>query len=568
MQTKGGKTKTDKEKIKNIEKIGTYDIETKDWINFLCAGVYNGDDYIFCEKEEDVVNAFEQLKCDFYYAHYGGKFDIRFVLPILLKRYSLKAQIIHNGLGCVKCYHNNKKLYEIRDSGLILPLSLMHLSKLFDVEHKKLQIDYATIEVNDELKKYLKYDVLCLYEVLQKYRNNYDKIKLTIASQALDEFKKTYNIKNLYQRAKYENLFRKSYYGGRVEVFKRYGIDLYFYDVNSMYASVMHDNFFPLGRVIKVKEFDKKRLGFYKLSWNVQDLHIPLLPSRINDKLYFCLGKGNGYYNSIEIEKAKELGYKIDVDHGYVFSDKDIIFRNFVNKFYEKKKNSTTKYERYLNKFILNSLYGKMAQRNDFYELSFLNPTKDDIKNGHWFAFQDIGKKTIWLKDKKSKLPYTTSYLSSFISSYARLRLYSIFEEVQEKSGEIYYCDTDSVVTNIKLETDEKLGSLRLSAKVDEGYFLFPKCYAIKTKDGVYLKAKGFNANVLSYEDFVNIFNDEHHDFSTSEKRLIGLLESRIRHKPFLTVIDRKRKLKKDFDKRKLIDKINTTPIILKEHQR
>jgi len=551
--------------------IGTYDIEASNWIDFRCAGVFNGKKYVFCRDVKEIVEAFLDLKCDIYYAHYGGKYDIRFILEELLNRFDIKAIVIRDGLGCVKVYKKGKKqkLFEIRDSGLILPLSLKKLTQIFDVEHKKIDVDIEDIDnlSDDVLKKYLMYDCMGLYEVLKKYLSQFEKAALTIASQSLSEFKRTYDIKKLYSPKKLEDFFRDSYYGGRVDVFKRYGTDLKYYDVNSMYPYVMKKFDYPIGAPLKTFEFKKNKLGIYKINWHIDNLDIPLLPYRFKNKLLFANGYGEGVYTSVEIEKALQLGYDVDIEYGYYFRNSDNVFKEFVEKFYYLKSHFKDD-RRFIYKLILNSLYGKLGQHREHRKMIFDEPTHDEIVNGHYTLFQTINDKEIWLKMDEDKKPHTTTHIASFVTSYARIYLYEIIEKILEKSGDIYYCDTDSVVTDVELRTSDRLGDLSKECEIQEGIFLLPKVYALKTDKGTFLKAKGFNIDKLSFEDYKKALNGDFSTFKFNKNQLIGIFESRVRNQSLLSLVNRNRSLKSDLEKREVLeDGISTKPLNIQELQ-
>jgi hypothetical protein len=77
-------------------------------------------------------------------------------------------------------------------------------------------------------------------------------------------------------------------------------------------------------------------------------------------------------------------------------------------------------------------------------------------------AFDDIGVKDFNVA------------IASAITSYARIQLWSAINDIESKGGEIYYCDTDSIITNLNISaypdimkkymwdgTGEALGALK-----------------------------------------------------------------------------------------------------------
>jgi hypothetical protein len=99
--------------------------------------------------------------------------------------------------------------------------------------------------LKSETLEYLKGDLVCLYQVLDKFGKHVFKDfdiqitnSLTISSLALNTYLQNFyenpclpliNNKNLY------NDIVQSYFGGVTEVYRPYGQNLYYYDVNSLY---------------------------------------------------------------------------------------------------------------------------------------------------------------------------------------------------------------------------------------------------------------------------------------------------------------------------------------------
>ena len=71
-------------------------------------------------------------------------------------------------------------------------------------------------------------------------------------------------------------------------------------------------------------------------------------------------------------------------------------------------------------------------------------------------------------------------------------------------NGIIYYCDTDSIVTDIEIKCGEKLGEIKneIPEGIEEAIFLSPKMYGIKTKKGEFIKCKGFPRKMFHFFNF------------------------------------------------------------------
>jgi len=149
-------------------KFATIDIETQDWVNFVCGEVY----WIDSKGEE---NSFEtddmtklMLKCfeiatrediTNFVAHYGGKFDFLFFIKDLLLSLNAKLENIIPRGASLLCFdatlNPSSKLrtdfklpqkITFRDSSALLPFGLGNLTKSFNVETLKGEMDFLFVE--------------------------------------------------------------------------------------------------------------------------------------------------------------------------------------------------------------------------------------------------------------------------------------------------------------------------------------------------------------------------------------------------------------------------------------
>jgi hypothetical protein len=93
--------------------------------------------------------------------------------------------------------------------------------------------------------------------------------------------------------------------------------------------------------------------------------------------------------------------------------------------------------------------------------------------------------------------------------------------DIVRKGGNLYYTDTDSIVTDIVL--DEKsvgteLGQFKLEHKVKRGYFISNKTYCLKLFKKIYdkdlddyidtiIKSKSVDRKLLTLDDFKDLYN-------------------------------------------------------------
>ena len=289
-------------------KILTLDTET---YNGLIGGlkriaVYDGVEvtygYTFEDIEPVLLNWYKQGFKVVIMVH-NLEFDAR-KIPCIFDESRInwgQCFVINGKLARIAC-----KKYCFQDSFKILPMSLKKLSEDFAVKHGKLDLWKAVKEkygdyyhdivdfldrcdIDDSLYlEYLGYDVMSLYEVVQKLlevsglsEQEFCKC-ITTASLSRYLFKNGYkgkifkspnNFKTDFQMLSMhdfsydldtEDFLRDSYCGGRTEVFKILMEDKgYHYDVNSLYPYVCLGDF-PVGKPTFYKSADSAERYFNK----------------------------------------------------------------------------------------------------------------------------------------------------------------------------------------------------------------------------------------------------------------------------------------------------------------
>ena len=543
---------------------GVFDIEAIDWNKMYAIGYYDGTNLnILAEKGKD-NNFFISWLLDIlpskkiFYAHNGGRYDFLFIFDWLrdnkMKPYGLK--IVHGSVAEFRVKYKDKILI-FRDSYLILPNSLKKLTVDFDVEHKKLEMDYDIGIDDPRFKDYFKNDILGLYEVIQKsglYNH------LTIASNSLDVFKNEFYGKKFTANSyNTEEFFRKAYHGGRTEIFKLYGENLKYYDVNSLYPYVMQKYKYPIPeadnfKVIKEPPQEIKEDGLYYAKVLVSDLVIPVLPVK-EDKLLFPVGSFSGWYYGNELAMAKKMGYIINIKKAIEFQT-DYIFKGYVDKYYTIKKTSNGS-QKAIAKLMLNSLYGKFGQKRDRenYELS-------DFIEGHL-------SNTMSLKIHKyvdTDSTFIHPEIAGMITANARIELYKLF--LKAGLNHIYYCDTDSILTDVLLPTSDELGDIKLEDEIKEYISLLPKVYAYKRYNGdIVIKAKGLDSEKLSYNDFLSSLKSGDLSNFKDERERLNTFKEHFRRLNSINYTDKIKiikKLNKNYDKRIINKDFTTSPLYIK----
>ena len=250
------------------------------------------------------------------------------------------------------------------------------------------------------------------------------------------------------------------------------------------------------------------------------------------------------------------MGYDISIRKGYVFEDTGYIFRDFVNHYYNIKSHSAGA-KKAIAKLVLNSLYGKFGQRHVFDEFII-----DDDKKARYNYIPSLN---LSRRKRISYSKYQHTEIAGLITSYARLKLYSLFEKAGMDS--VYYCDTDSIITSSLMKTSSALGDIKEEADIEEFIALSPKVYAYteSNKEKVVIKAKGLDSKRLSFADFQNaITNGNYSNFINEYEKVASFKLFNTRHlSNFSDKLRTIRRMKSIYDKREILKNFDTKPLII-----
>lgn len=531
----------------NLNRIMAFDIEAYDWTNPIAVGMANNRQNIYQHFTgenciENFVNEILKRKWRNYrfVAHNGGKYDFIPIIEELVKQKknkNLNLEILTKGPNetpfFVRIEDNAGKTRYLQDSFALMPRGLDSLTHSFVPDAPKLDFDLEKIDKwNDmtdenkrEMLKYLKRDCTSLFDVLEQFTRTLLELtdntcppQLTIGSTAMTAYRSYFmdrdlSIPDCYDPDKKqdpESQFRKSYFGGRTEVYRKYGQDLYHYDVNSLYPYCYTRKPVPIGNVSHTgKHFpidDEDMGGVLKIKGHVPEntnSYIPVLPYRYTndeitqERVIFPCGDIDGWYMAKEVRYALEVGalehFEI-VDsyaskYGYPFEEYGE--RNYDLKNSIDKEVKPGKYK--IVKFLLNSFYGKFGM-DRFHSSVKIGDVTKEFQQGKEVINDELAELGIMIEEEESFAPYILPRIASAITAQARIEMHKWFRQVHDKGGKVWYCDTDSVVTDVELPEGEDMGEMDLEGVLEEGVFLAPKVYAEKYKEGwgdEMVKAKG-----------------------------------------------------------------------------
>ena len=218
----------------------------------------------------------------------------------------------------------------------------------------------------------------------------------------------------------------------------------------------------------------------------------------------------------------------------------------YIQKFFENEQVSLNDDEilknpalRFIAKLFLNTLWGKLAQRpnlpqtticNEYHEYWKLANDEDKLIKGELMVNEDTLLVTWEYKDDElGRTGNTSLAIASFVTSYARIELMKVIDEVEKIPGRLLYMDTDSIIFEYKdgdpkPETDDYLGCLCDEISKDYGEnavctkfcSLGPKVYALEiwpensSEPIVPIKAKGItltdnSLDIIKMESMVKL---------------------------------------------------------------
>jgi len=537
-----------------------------------------------------------------FYVHNLGRFDSVFIIKSLITNKSIKLIPIwkDNSIISLKIKFNKIEI-TLLDSLQLISGSLKDILISFECEAKKGYFPYSFVnkdnlyyigdkpskfyfnvipdleynniqntnwDLKKETLKYLKSDVLGLFEVITKFSNIiYNKYQLnitkfkTLPGLALAVYRSSYLPEHLKPEIKMvkgelENEFRSTYFGGNVDVFINEVIEGYLYDLNSQYPAAMLNDM-PIGNpTLSLETNLDKIFGFvYGEIYcpNEQALKVPFIQYKdpITNNVSCPRGKFKRLIFSPEIKYALKYGYKIDIEYCYLFEKGKDLFKDYVLDHFEiKRKSIHDPIQRSSAKLFLNALYGRFGMKDieNFIKIVDKNEAEFLDKNTNVTVISELTDNKYMIRyngqindnirklykkdpltsfDQNKTITYTKEqlrksglnkkqstpsavHIAAAIASYARI-LINEYKNIPDNP--CIMSDTDSAVLPYPLSdhlVGGELGQMKLVCKIKHGIFIKKKFYCILDSDNKeIIKSSGIDSSRLSYESFKKLLNGE-----------------------------------------------------------
>jgi hypothetical protein len=414
-------------------------------------GFYNGTDYFNFDTGSDLID-FLANKRYLVYAHNGGRFDYHYLLDYLEPNSSIMligGRIASFRIG--QC--------EFRDSINILPIGLAQFQKT-EIDYSIFERDTRDISENRQrIASYLKDDCVYLYQLITEFVNDYG-IQITQASAAIRQWQKIAKQKPPRSDEDYYETYKKYYYGGRVQVFRRGNAQCNFsvFDINSAYPyAMLHKHPYNLSafesdpkisNVLGSSMVHCRCISGGSLPYRGSKGELDF-PSDNMVREYHCTGW--------ELLAGLETGAIRDLVLLSVTNWTETIdFSEYVHKFYSLRLEAKARGDKARDifaKIFLNGLYGKWASNPDRYR-KYMICDPAQIDDGSIIQFDDDdfhiqGELGPWLLaarklDDMEKRYYDVA-LGASITGFVRAYLWRALASCGVDN--VLYCDTDSIAT-------------------------------------------------------------------------------------------------------------------------
>lgn len=482
--------------------------------------------------------------------HNGGKYDVHFMIKEAIRHCNknlyepIEIRDLNGRFIQMNVNLPNKHVIVFKDSYALLPEKLSTLAEDMNVTRKIEDINIIDVSIEDlltspKIAEYNMIDSIALYEILNKYcqitLENFQINPLKYVSAS--SFSKNLFYSKYYDPQKYplyvlskdvHDFIKRGYGGGRNEVFKKGVINgpLYPFDFSSFYPFAGTLNI-PYNipqwiENLKLTDSDQQMtfLNKYPGYYDVIVLSSPNIRYPLHGVLHehkYVFPHFENYHTlnlfSEEIKAGIKLGYKYTILKG-IHIPLGPVFKQYFEDLYEIKQKAEEEKKsglRQTAKITMNSGYGYHGF--DKYDRTVMRIYGKNCQD-HLEALKDRSnvsyreEEGIFLVYERTDilLKDVNIAVAAAITSYARIRMCELLNDLDQEGYDAIYCDTDSVITNGDIRINKrlrekymfgnKIGSLKYDLKnnndyIKNGKFVGCKTYGYETTQIISCKSKG-----------------------------------------------------------------------------
>jgi hypothetical protein len=443
-------------------------------------GFYDGEIYQEFTTARPLLDYIQTREPLTIYAHNGGKFDFHFIvehIPPYTEYIIINGKVISFPFG----------QHEFRDSVAILPIALE--------EYQKTKIDYSWFELSErerhmpEIRAYLKSDCVNLYKLIIQFVRDYGE-KLTLALSALNYWRGTTepeNKRGINSSRYFFSRLKPYFYGGRVQAFEKgvFKQRTRIYDINSAYPYAMTQKH-PFGTEYRVISGPDPRGFQAHCFYLIEATSNGIMPVREIHKLNYSAERGIFFATGHEI-LAGLATKTLDIHavHESIIFNRTIDFKVYVDYFYAIKRSAARNSAPYIfAKLLMNSFYGKLAADPEHYNHYQSIPARKIrvFKTKGW-EYGGLITENVALMSRpleRREHHYYNLATAASITGCVRAMLWLAICRLRAKGNIVYYCDTDSIITDGKLNISDNLGGWKLEQENDILAIAERKLYAAR----------------------------------------------------------------------------------------
>lgn len=509
---------------------GTFDIECERWDRFVMGAIHlDGVTTVYRHngkpgrRERDMVEALLEPRGLTFAAHYGGKYDLLWLVQwigrlerdesrrIPLRGWTAGGRIVTAKIG------RGKRANWFRDSYSLLNFKLAKVAEIAGLEKLETGLrcrckerwrradpetgkskgcgGYCRIRrygmsesERRALERYLRRDVEALKSALDKFEHAAASAGLEVKGTAGGSAWHTVRARKILEpavwgsRGEYE-LAAAGYCGGRTECLQWRMERASYFDIASSYPYALTIQPVPYGRYSVLgprqaaRAYRRGREGIYHARVHVpEDMFFPPLPVRMRDHLAFPVGMIEGAWPRIELAYAESLGCRIEsISIAIVWPRAKVLFRRLMREIFAlRKEHGGALGEAF--KLYGNATTGKFGQSPDSTELR-IAPEKTMIRDG-WRMLGPSG--LVWEAPTSHIPEWGHVQISAYLTARARIRLHQQIVADGHGGRRRCYLDTDSCVSERGariIERGTELGRWKHEAEIEEWLCLAPKVY-------------------------------------------------------------------------------------------
>lgn len=429
-----------------------------------------------------------------FFAHAGGTFDVQFILSELVKRSDYQVTANFSGSAAVSVTVKRGRMkWTFADSYFLLRDSLKKIGTSVGIEKGEGEDAFeASMSI---LRAYNERDCLILWTAINRLQEELlgmgGELRATIASCAMVLFRRKFLTREIRLDDRANRAAREAYIASRVEVIRGECGRANYYDINSSFPASMKKA--QPGNVIRMRHSIPEGAGslyLAKCQVSIRECYLPPLGFRNegDGRIYFPTGTWETWLDCADVSLLEESGCGriLRIDDVIEFEPFDDL-AGYVEEVYSRKASATDPFRRLVYKYLLNALYGKFAEREEKRKI-LINPDCTYCRHNPPHANDgclSMIMPGVWEQEEVVEVPHAHVPISAHVTASSRALLWEYMHEAAD-NGELYYVDTDSVVTTATMRSDAKeLGALKLEKVVDEGRFISPKLYATRSPSDV-----------------------------------------------------------------------------------